>query len=134
MNPVKAGIVKTEDKYKFSSYNDYINKTGFVNKPIVNFVFSSSNNYIQKFQSIDYKDLNIDNEKGNPNKFLENFLSKEKINLEQLKKDKAAIKRFITYLNTSEYKFSKQDIAKVLSIGKTTLYRRLNSGTPNDCP
>ena len=30
MNPVKAGITKTEGEYKYSSYNDYINKKGII--------------------------------------------------------------------------------------------------------
>ena len=59
MNPVKAGIVKKEDQYEYSSYQDYFNRTGFVNDKLLKFVFNSSENYIEKFQEIEYKDLNL---------------------------------------------------------------------------
>ena len=50
MNPVKAGKVKEESDYRYSSYNDYLNKTGFIHEEILKFIFNSSNNYIEKFQ------------------------------------------------------------------------------------
>ena len=49
MNPVKAGKVKEESDYRYSSYNDYLNKTGFIHEEILKFIFNSSNNYIEKF-------------------------------------------------------------------------------------
>ena len=52
MNPVKAKIVDSEEKYKFSSYNDYINKNNFINSKILNLVFLSEENYIEKSKSI----------------------------------------------------------------------------------
>ena len=131
MNPVKAGIVKGEREYKYSSYNDYIYQTGFINQTILNFVFSSTNNYIQKFQSINYQDLNIDKEKGNINEFLEKFLIREKISIEKVKKDEKYLKKLVLYLNNTKYKFSKQEIAKILHIGRTTLYRKLKNETKN---
>ena len=44
MNPVKAGIVKKESDYIYSSYNDYLNKTGFIQEKTLQFIFNSSNN------------------------------------------------------------------------------------------
>ena len=42
MNPVKANIVKRESEYKYSSYNDYLNKSGFLNQRILYFSFLKS--------------------------------------------------------------------------------------------
>ena len=39
MNPVKAGKVKEESDYRYSSYNDYLNKTGFIHEEILKFIF-----------------------------------------------------------------------------------------------
>lgn len=39
MNPVKANIVKRESEYEYSSYNDYINNSGFLNQRILDFLF-----------------------------------------------------------------------------------------------
>ena len=46
MNPVKAEIVENESEYKYSSYNDYLNKSGFLNQRILDFLFFKSQNYI----------------------------------------------------------------------------------------
>ena len=39
-NPVKAGIVKKCEEYKYSSYNDYINKTNYINDDILELLFN----------------------------------------------------------------------------------------------
>ena len=54
MNPVKAGIVKEEKDYNYSSYNDYLYQTGFINQEVLNFVFQKNINYLKKFKSIQY--------------------------------------------------------------------------------
>ena len=40
-NPVKANLVKECKDYKYSSYNDYINKTRFTNSRIIKMVFEN---------------------------------------------------------------------------------------------
>lgn len=123
MNPVKAGKVKSEGDYKYSSYNDYCNKTGFINERILEFAFNSSNNYIEKFQKIEYKDFNFEKEKGSLGELLQKFLFQEKIDFSQIKKDKILVQKFICYLITNQYKFSKVELAKELGISRATLYR-----------
>lgn len=125
MNPVKAGIVKKEKDYKFSSYNDYLQKTGFIHQQILDFIFNSSNNYIQKFKSIEYKDISIKKDKINLNNILEEFLSVEKITFQQIRRNKEQTIKFISYLNLYEGRFSKKELSDVLQIGRTTLYRWL---------
>ena len=125
MNPVKAGIVKKEGEYKYSSYNDFFNQTGFINQEILEFVFNSSKNYIDIFKKIEYKNLNIDKENYDINKVLIKFLVNEKIEFNRLRKSKELIIRFINYLNSNQYQYSKSDLAEILQISRTTLYRRL---------
>ena len=125
MNPVKAGIVKKEKDYKFSSYNDYLQKTGFIHQQILDFIFNSSNNYIQKFKSTEYKDISIKKDKINLNNILEEFLSVEKITFQQIRRNKEQTIKFISYLNLYEGRFSKKELSDVLQIGRTTLYRWL---------
>ena len=123
MNPVKAGIVSKEGDYFFSSYNDYLNQTGFIQQNILDFIFNSSKNYIQDFKSIEYIDLNTHKKTTDINEILENFLIEEGIELQQIKRNKEEILKFILYLNKLECKFSKQEICNALKIGRTTLYR-----------
>lgn len=55
-NPVKANIVKRCKDYKFSSYNDYIYKTNFVNEKIIELVFGTKTLILN-----DYKSLHVSN-------------------------------------------------------------------------
>ncbi len=126
MNPVKANITKEEGKYKYSSYNDYINKTGFLNTRILKFIFNSPENYIKEFKSIEYQNLNFENEKISLKKPLREFLTKEKIKLEQLRNDKVLLQKFICYLISNQYKFSQKELSNILDISVTTIYRRLH--------
>ena len=54
MNPVKAGIVKLEKEYRYSSYNDYINKRGIVTEELIQKIFNSKYNYLKEFLKIEY--------------------------------------------------------------------------------
>ena len=123
MNPVKAKIVEKESEYKYSSYNDYLNKSGFLNQRILDFLFFKSQNYIEKFKSIQYK--NIYDNKVNIKDTLNKFLNQENINLNQLKKERKLLEKFISYLNSKNYKYLKQELADVLGISRVTLYRRI---------
>lgn len=126
MNPVKAKIVKEEGDYKYSSYNDYLTKTGFLNQRILNFLFAQTQNYIEKFKSFPYKDI-YDN-KVNIKELLNKFLSKENISLNQLKKERELLEKFLSYLDFKNLKYSKQELANILEIGRATLYRKIRKG------
>ena len=106
-----------------SSYNDYLNKTGFIHEEILKFIFNSSNNYIEKFQSIEYENSK---EEVNLKKALEDFLIKEKLTLEHIKQNKIIIKKFVSYLNLNQYKFSKKEVSDIFNISRSTLYRWLD--------
>ena len=129
MNPVKAKIVKNEEDYIYSSYNDYLNQTGFINKRILNFIFNSTNNYIETFKSIKYEELNFEEEKINIQSILNHFLIKEKITLKEIQKNKIIIQKFIGHLISNQYKFSKKELAEALQISRATLYRKLYEQT-----
>ena len=123
MNPVKANIVKNENEYKYSSYNDYLNESGFLNQRILNFLFLKPQNYIEKFKSIPYK--NIYDNKIVLKNILDKFLKQENICLNQLRKKENLIEKFISYLNSKKYNYSKQELADILKISRATLYRKI---------
>ena len=125
MNPVKARMVKEEKDYQYPSYNDYINQNGFLNQKILSFVFNSNDNYIEKFKAIEYEELNLENEPANFEKALKDFLIKEKKNLKEIQKSKNLIKKFMVYLTSKNYKFTKKEVVEVLKMSNSTFYRRL---------
>ena len=130
MNPVKANIVKNENEYKYSSYNDYLNKSGFLNQRILNFLFLKPQNYIEKFKSIPYK--NIYDNKIVLKNILDKFLKQENICLNQLRKKENLVEKFISYLNSKKYNYSKQELADILKISRATLYRKIKKVFFND--
>ena len=129
MNPVKANIVKKECEYKYSSYNDYLNKTGFLDQRILKFLFLK-NDYIEKFKSIPYED--VFDKKIETQNILKNYLEIEKIDLEEIKTNKKQLIKFLKYLKINNLKYSKLELANILEISKATLYRKIKQVKENE--
>lgn len=130
MNPVKAKIVENESEYKYSSYNDYLNKSGFLNQRILDFLFFKSQNYIEKFKSIPYK--NIYDNKVNLEIMLQKFLKHKSISVNQKRIEGKILDKFISYLDYKNYKYSKQELADMFKISRATLYRKIKKVRIND--
>lgn len=128
MNPVKAHIVESEEKYQFSSYNDYINKSQFINSKILNSIFNSEKDYLEKLIHIQYMNLNLEEEKTDMKEILEQFLMEKGIKFENIRSDTTVIKEFIAYLVLNGYPFFKTELAKTLNMSRVSLYRRLRDG------
>ena len=124
MNPVKAGITEKEEEYKFSSSSYYINKKN-ENSEILNLVFKSKGNFIHEYNNIKYEPLNLEKEKVDLSNILERFLENEKIELSQLQNEKIYIKKLLSYLISNEYEFTKKDLAKIIHISRSKLYRMI---------
>lgn len=127
MNPVKAGISNREDEYEFSSYKDYLNHNGIINSKLLKIVFNQEEEYMKIMDSINYESLNLEKEKINLEDILEKFLSENNVTMFQIRRNSILIKKFISYLISNEYEFKKQDIAKIIKISRTSLYRKLNN-------
>ena len=123
MNPVKANIVKRESEYEYSSYNDYINNSGFLNQRILDFLFFKSQDYIEKFKEIPYQ--NIYDKKIFLKEKLEEFLLEENKEITKIKYDKNIILKFMEYLKVKGYKYTIIELADVLDIKRSTLYRKI---------
>lgn len=130
MNPVKAKITIKEEDYEFSSYSSYLNNNE-IDSNILKLVFNSEKNYLEKFKNIEYEPLNLEEDQNNLKDVLEKFLSQEKSSLHQIKKNKMQIKKFVLYLDSNEYEFKKQEVADILEISRTKLYRTLRGGKNN---
>lgn len=128
MNPVKAKLTQKEEDYLFSSYNKYLNLNLKENYKILEIIFNSNTDYLKKFYSIKYESLNFEKEKINLEDCLNEFLSKNNFKSNEISKNNIILKKFITYLISNEYKFTKKELAKILNISRTDLYRKLKKG------
>lgn len=126
MNPVKANIVKLEKDYPFSSYNDYINKTGIIDKEILSIIFLSEYSYLKEFLKFEYiegKFIEIE-ENINLQEEVNLFLRKQKIDRQELRKNKDMIRKLYNEL-TIKTKVTKTQYAKLLQIERTKISRIL---------
>jgi len=64
MNPVKASLVETAEKYKFSSYNEFFGKKRIINLIPINFEIKKYENYKNNIETnnIIFADIEIDKE------------------------------------------------------------------------
>lgn len=134
MNPVKAGITKTEGEYKYSSYNDYINKKGIVTDELLEKIFSSKYNYLKEFFKIEYDEElfeELEKEELTEEKIKEQvnqFIKKEEITLEELKTDKRLIKKLY---NTMKLKPTKAKLGECIGLSRTRISKILNDYKEN---
>lgn len=93
-NPVKAGICKNAQEYKFSNYK----KTPF-------------------FDEEEYLFIDIDEDVINSSEIIDEYLKLKNINIHDLKKDKDKLKELINVLH-NKYNFSLRKIAREINISR----------------
>mgnify|MGYP000985683275 FL=1 len=96
-NPVKAGICKRPEEYLYSNYRR-----------------------IDKQLKEKYVFMDIDEDKAECENVIEEFLIKNNIILDDLKKDKSKLKELIIVLKT-EYNISLRKISEKLRMGRETI-------------
>lgn len=72
-NPVKAGMVKRREDYKYSSYNSYFKFDDIINEETIRLLFGDDKDYVKKIEAIN---------KNNQDKFLDindSFLEAEDV-------------------------------------------------------
>lgn len=127
MNPVKAKLVKKEQDYKYSSYNDFKSKRGYINDELIKLVFRNENNYIELFDSINDIDVEIMDIEGDDNNFeiaVSKYLNKNNIRLDEIKESKIYLYSFVSEILKKGYKQNK--IASKLGISSSKISKMMN--------
>lgn len=91
LNPVKANLVKEEASYRYSSYNDFLNKKGYVDDAVIKLVFLDENSYLDLFSNIkdiDVEIMDVDNDGSNFEIAVKNYLLRNNIELQKIKNSK----------------------------------------------
>jgi len=86
-NPIKAGKCKLLNEYKFSSYNEYMTKTGIVTKELINLIFLDDTKYYEKLKLLHEKSYRFIDYIGdeNPSILLKKYLVERNIKYELIK-------------------------------------------------
>lgn len=129
-NPVKAQMCKTKKEYKYSSYNDYINKSRFINDELIKKCFIENNiDYLDILKN-DYESHNFieyyEDKQNNKsiNLILEKFSKEKNIDLDKIKGNKSYLKdlAFKLYMQTN---ITQKEIGELLGVGRLKIHRIL---------
>ncbi len=123
MNPVNANITKKPEEYKYSTYNDYLTKTGIVNDIVLNKVFDREENYLNTFLNISDKEfevMDIDREEKNFEIATEIFLEKNKTTIEEIKQNKEMLDKFCTEIIVNK-KYRQVKVVKLLNVDASVI-------------
>lgn len=118
MNPVNANMVKKPEEYKYSTYNDYLSKTGIINDIVLNKVFDKEENYLDIFLNISNKEfevMDIDREERNFKIATAIFLEKNHTTLNEIKNNKEMLSKFCLEIIVNK-KYRQVQVAKLLKV------------------
>lgn len=128
-NPVKANLVKKCEDYKYSSYNDYLSKTGFINDEIIKLVFESSKVDISDFKKL-HKGIkyffmeNIDMIQDNMAEIIKEFESRYCKSWKEIISKPENIERIIIEIKQS-MRIPNSRLCKYLKVNRSTVDRIL---------
>lgn len=124
MNPVKAKMVDSPERYKYSSYNNFIKKCGNVNNEVIKKIFDDEENYLSILNSISDEEIeimDIEREYANFMIAVNNYLQDKKISLVDVKIDKEILYDFCSHL-VREKKYKQVQIAELLKVDVKKVY------------
>lgn len=116
LNPVEAGFVVNAEEYKYSSYKEYIDKTGITKEKGFEKFVDVENYVLNKEHNDLFMDINIDTEKIIKARTRE-FCKIENISIENVLKEKEKLKKLINFLRSSN-KVTNKEIQNYLGIGE----------------
>lgn len=120
-NPVKAGIVKTCDQYKYSTYNDYKTKTGVAKSRILNEVIGESNydEILQPKEEDYFLDIDLDRKEILEN-VISNYIKKSGKELNQILEIEDEAKDMIKTLK-DRYRITYKEMREKFNISERKL-------------
>ena len=129
-NPVNANIVQNAYEYKYSTYNQYMERQGIINDEIVKIIFGTTKGYIETFEEI-HKNLELEGiidvvpEFEDYSSIIRKHTVEGKIQIENIKKDKDALKKLIKDLK-NKAGLSLRKISEVLELNKDKVCKIFN--------
>lgn len=126
-NPVKANITETMQEYKHSSYNEFLSgKHQIINNKSIEILFGKERDFRPMFELVHNRTIMVQNEEFvDVKSFVKQFEKKHKIKIADLKNNRGLLKLAIKEMK-EKTNAKNAEIARILNIGKSTLYRYLN--------
>lgn len=125
-NPVKAGMVRKASDYKYSSYNNYINKTGIITNTILKLIFGTSTNYLEQYKVIhkeEYSFKDIVEDKRSAKEIIEEYEKEKNIKIKEIKQSEKYTIELTKRLKEEGLSINK--ISQIIEINRFKLARIL---------
>jgi len=134
-NPVKAKICKFKKDYTYSSYNDYIQKTGFINDEIIKKCFENNGLNYQEILKKDYECYKFieyydDIEEKDKKEAIENFMNINNIGISELRYNEKYLNKIVEILYL-DYDAMQKEIAEILQVNKIKVNRIIKNKFKN---
>ena len=124
-NPVKAGIVKKCENYKYSSYTDYLNNTEFIDERIIELVFGQKSLDLIKFKNIHlrktYYFADCENSlENNMEEIIKELEERYKCKIENIIKDSRMLRNIVIEIK-DRIRISNRSLSKILKINRNKI-------------
>lgn len=125
-NPVKANIVKNPNEYKYSSYNDYINKCGIYSPKLLDLLSLTLNNYLSVLTRVSSPILLKEDSltQITPESIIYEYIRNHNLQIDNLLSNSLQLKELITDLRI-HYHLTITDISNFFKIPRGRIYRLL---------
>lgn len=135
-NPVKAKMCELKKDYKYSSYNDYTQKTGFINDELIKKCFENNGLNYQDILKKDYECYKFiedydEIEEFEKKEIIENFIKENNISFNELQYNKIYLKKIVEILYL-DYNVMQKEIAELLEINVSKIRRLINNKFKNN--
>lgn len=121
-NPVKAGLVKRREDYKYSSYNSYYKLDDIINEQSIKLVFGDNENYIKNYEEMNKnnqdKFLDVNEDFLNPNDVITSFYDKFNIDQRDIFLNNEWLKKLVNEL-TIKCGLSIRKICEIIKVDRT---------------
>lgn len=126
-NPVVGKIVDKMEKYKYSSYNDFIKKTGIVNKENLELIFGTTDAYINIFNELHSRKcendfLECDLSEEEIKYIIDNILQDNNVRLKEVSSNKKLLSKVVVDIKRRT-KISNTQIGKIIGINRMKVQR-----------
>ena len=116
-------MVKAPKDYKYSTYNDYLNKKDIVDDVVLNKIFGTESNYLNIFlniSNVEIEIMDVDRENKNLEIAIKFFEEKHDIKISEIKEDKKLLKEFCREIILNKG-YKQANVRKFLKIGKSKM-------------
>lgn len=128
-NPVKAGLVKEAKDYKYSSYNEWINKKEIIDKKSAQLIYGEDIKNIGEFRKMHFNneinDIDDIIEIINYNDIIAEYEKTNSMEIKQLVKQKELLNELIKELREKS-KLSVRQISEVLKLSRPKITKIVN--------